>query len=54
MTGPVSEAVSVPATRPLNLSRFHDVWPFAGLMLAAVVNVAWIAALGYELFRFVL
>jgi hypothetical protein len=52
---PLSEALSFPDTRPLvpGLSRFDDVWPAAGLMLAAVVNVAWIATLGYGLIRLV-
>ena len=35
-------------------SRFHDLWPVAGLMLAVVVNAAWMAVLGYGLFRLVL
>jgi hypothetical protein len=51
-----SEAVSVPAAQPLvpYRSRLHAVWPVAGLALAAIVNVAWMAVLGYGLFRLVL
>jgi hypothetical protein len=51
-----SKAVSVPAAQPLvpHLSRFLAVWPVVGLALAAIVNVAWMAVLGYGLFRLVL
>jgi hypothetical protein len=53
MPSPLSEAASVldtwpAATRP---SRFHNAWPVTGLLLAAVVNMVWIALLGYGLFR---
>jgi hypothetical protein len=51
-----SEAVTVPAAIPLlgRLSPVHDFWPVAGLVGADAVNVAWIAVLGYGLFRPVL
>jgi hypothetical protein len=55
MPSPLSEAVSVLDTWPVaaSPSRFHDVWPVTGLLLAAGVNVVWIAVLGYGLFRLV-
>jgi hypothetical protein len=51
-----SEAALGSATTSLivRASRFHDLWPVAGLMLAVVVNAAWMAVLGYGLFRLVL
>jgi len=50
-----SEAVTVPAALPLvpGASRFHDIWPLGGLVLAVFVNVAWIGFLGYGLFELV-
>ena len=47
-------AVSAKASLVSRLPRPHAVWPVAGLALATIVNVAWMAALGYGLFRLVL
>ena len=51
-----SEAALGSATTSLivRASGFHDLWPVAGLLLAVVVNAAWMAVLGYGLFRLVL
>jgi len=34
--------------------RFHHIWPVAVVLFAAVMNVVWIAVLGYAFIRLVL
>jgi hypothetical protein len=38
---------------PQPISRFHRVWPVAGLAVGLMTTVAWTALLGYGLFRLV-
>ena len=56
MLAPPPQTLPVTTTAPIVLgrSRFHHVWPGAILIFAAVLNVVWIAALGYAFFRFML
>jgi hypothetical protein len=35
------------------ISRFHKMWPVAGLVAAMIVNVAWMGFLGYGFFKLV-
>ena len=38
-------------TQPISL--FHRIWPVAGLIVAIIVNLAWMSFLGYGLFKLV-
>jgi hypothetical protein len=51
MLGHLSETVPVTTTEPLDFHPwlFHHVWPVAVVLFAAVVNVVWIAVLGYAI-----
>jgi hypothetical protein len=53
---PLSQTLPVTTTAPSDLRPwlFYRVWPVAVLLFAAVLNVVWIAALGYAFIRFVL
>jgi hypothetical protein len=35
------------------ISPFHKMWPVAGLVVAMIVNVAWMGFLGYGFFKLV-
>ena len=35
------------------ISRFHRIWPVAGLGFAVIVNMAWIGFLGVEFFKLI-
>jgi hypothetical protein len=35
------------------ISRFHRIWPLAGLAAAMMVNLAWMGFLGYGFFKLV-
>ena len=35
------------------ISRFHRIWPVAGLGFAVIVNVAWMGFLGFEFFKLI-
>ena len=34
-------------------TRFHQMWPWAAVIFALGINVAWVALLGYELVSFI-
>ena len=57
-----AELVLTPVSSPLvptghlvasAISRFHRIWPVAGLGFAAIVNVAWMGFLGFEFFKLI-
>ena len=35
------------------ISRFHRIWPVAGVGFAVIVNMAWIGFLGFEFFKLI-
>jgi hypothetical protein len=38
---------------PEPISRFHRIWPLAGLAAAMMANLAWMGFLGYGFFKLV-
>ena len=57
-----AELVLTPVSSPLvppghlvtsAISRFHRIWPVAGLGFAVIVNVAWMGFLGLEFFKLI-
>ena len=50
-----AKALLAPRRRLFTLatSRFHRIWPVAGLGFAVLVKVAWMGFLGFEFFKLI-